>query len=394
MACWRQRPLCIEYRMRSSLFAVYKYVWLLMLLMACASCGKRKSTKTILLLAQKQHFGFYTAEILRTEGFNHFELDSITDRTTRDFLAGFDVVILTQSDVSEQLAKTLTAYVEDGGNLIAFRPAKIISVLFGIKIISGTFNAGHIRISNENEIGRGLTPNPLQFHGDADRYTVHAAIEIATMMAKGDMESTSPGIILNNYGKGRAMAFAYNLPESIVYARQGNPENAGLEMDGILGIRAMDLFTHQFVDTTNNTFNQADEQMRILTHGIEHMSSHSKPFPRFWYFPDSLKCVVTLNNDGEDSREAEFLKQFNDVEQHGATMTLYVKEPALISRDCILDWQKRGFEISGHPDDTKQAVKPDWNTMDSVYTTLQQRLHTHFDFYDEDHYQSLVCLGR
>ena len=249
--------------------------------------------------------------------------------------------------------------------------------MFGIEDVTASIHSGYIAISDKNDIGKGLITQRLQFHGDGDRYVLDSGKEIAALLGGSDA-SASPAVVINTYGKGHAIAFAYNLPESIVYTRQGNPANAGLETDGILGIRAMDLFTGGWVDTTKNTLNQADEQMRLLTHGIEYMGSFSKPFPRLWYFPDSLKCVVTLNNDGEDSREDEFLKQFDDVEHHGAKMTLYIKEPSLISRERIFSWTERGFEMSGHPDDTKQAVKPDWNTMDSVYTTLQNRLRESF----------------
>ena len=331
------------------------------------------------MLAQKENFGLYTGEILRTEGFNHFTLDSVTKSLTLDYLEGFDVVILSYASVSDKSAAALTEYVNNGGNLIAFRPEGKILALFGIKGVAPTIRDGYVAISGENEIGKGLISSALQFHGDADRYMLDGGAEIAKIFEGRDTVNTSPGIVLHNYGKGHSIAFAYNLPKSIVYTRQGNPANAGLEKDGILGIRAMDLFTHGWLDTTQNILNQADEQMRILSHGIEYMSSFIKPFPRFWYFPDSLECVVTLNNDGEDSREAEFLKQFDDVERHGASMTLYVKEPSLISRKQIDSWRERGFEISGHPDDTKQAVRPDWNTMDSVYTTLQSRLLELYD---------------
>src|SRR5215510_14010584 len=92
------------------------------ILLLIVSCKERHSTRTILVLAPLEHFGHFTAEILRTEGFNHFELDSITDNISLDYLAGFDVVILGQSEVSEQLASTLNDYVKEGGNLIAFRP--------------------------------------------------------------------------------------------------------------------------------------------------------------------------------------------------------------------------------------------------------------------------------
>ena len=364
---------------RTSCFpVVIRHFSILSFLLFFSFCSKPRSTKTILLLAQKEHFGLYAGEILRAEGFNHFVLDSTIDDITQAYLAGFDVVIFTQSDVSQQFTSALTDYVSKGGNLIAFRPAKTLHMLFGIKDVTAAIHSGYMAISDENEIGKGLITQQLQFHGEGDRYVLDAGKEIAKLFESGDTHDTTPAIVLNTYGKGRALAFAYNLPESIVYTRQGNPAHAGLETDGILGIRAMDLFTRGWVDTTKNTLNQADEQMRLLSHAIEYMSSYSKPLPRWWYFPDSLKCIVTLNNDGEDSREAEFLKQFDDVERHGARMTLYVKEPSLISKERIDSWTTRGFEISGHPDDTKQAVKPDWNTMDSVYTTLQNRLRESF----------------
>jgi hypothetical protein len=181
-------------------------------------------------------------------------------------------------------------------------------------------------------------------------------------------------VTINAYGDGLAMVFVYNLPKSIVYTRQGNHEHAGREMDGITGIRAMDLFTGGFVDTSKNTINQADEQMRILTHGIEQMSLRKRPIPRTWYFPDTLKCLVTLNNDGEDSKGEEFNQQFEDVYSKGAGMTLYIKEVEFISKTWTDKWSNRGFEISGHPDDTRQATNPDWRTMDSVYTALEKEL--------------------
>ncbi|MDP9042764.1 MAG: hypothetical protein M3N30_12350, partial [Bacteroidota bacterium] len=156
--------------------------------------------------------------------------------------------------------------------------------------------------------------------------------------------------------------------------RQGNYRLAGWEMDGIPGIRAIDMFTNGWVDTSKNTMNQADEQMRLLSHGIETMSRYIKPLPRFWYFPDTLNCIVTLTNDGEDSGEEDFKQQFEAVQEKGAMMTLYVKEVDLISKARIQEWISRGFEISGHPDDTRQLTNPDWKTMDAVYKTLIRKL--------------------
>lgn len=345
------------------------------LLFLAASCSQRRETSSILLLATTDHFGLYAGEILRTEGFNGFITDSIvSEEIDVDYLKGFDIVVLAQHALTRQQAQALAQYVEEGGNLIAFRPDKTLQRVFGIKELEQGSSTKYISVVDTTTIGRGLSRKRLIIHASADNYELAGAREIAQLHTALSDSSPMPSVVLNRFGKGLALAFTYNLPESIVYTRQGNPANAGLEKDGILGIRAMDLFTHGFVDTTQNVLNPADEQMRLLTHAIEHMTLKTKPLPRFWYFPDSLKSVVTLNNDGEDSKEEEFLEQFQDVARHGASMTLYVKEPQLISPARVTAWQNEGFEISGHPDDTRQATHPDWKTMDSVYTVLGTRL--------------------
>lgn len=340
------------------------------------SCSEKPpgTTETILVLARAMHFGQYTAEILRAEGFNHFVVDSVDGNLEADKLRRFDVVILTQTEVTGDQAKMFEQYVASGGGLIAFRPDKKLQHLFGLKDKASASRDGYIAIDDQQVAGTGLIGAHLGFHGNADHYDVEGATVIAHLFTADHVSADMPAVVYNVFGMGRAMAFVYNLPESIVYTRQGDPGSAGLEKDGIPGIRAMDLFTHGFVDTTQNTLNPADEQMRLLSHGIEQMSRSAKPFPRLWYFPDSLKCVVTLNNDGEDSHEEEFLAQFRDVADRGASMTLYVKEPQFISPDRVNEWVRNGFEISGHPDDTHQAEHPDWNTMDSVYTALEARL--------------------
>jgi hypothetical protein len=329
----------------------------------------------ILVLATDRNFGSFTGEILKTEGFNEFRMDSLTDKTKLSYLKKFDVVVLAETSVTDLQMEMLARYVKEGGSLIAFRPDRKLSDIFGMSDRGATVAEGYIAINTSEGIGKGITSESLQIHGEADQYDLKGGIKIADLCKDGKTATGQPAVVINDYGKGHAMAFVYNLPQSIVYTRQGNYRNAGQEMDGITGIRAMDMFTNGWVDTTKNVLNQADEQMRLLSHGIEKMNSYSKPLPRFWYFPDSLKCLVTLNNDGEDSKEAEFQPQFADVDAKGAKMTLYVKETDFISERWITEWRNKGFEISGHPNDTRQAVNPDWNTMDSVYKELLGRLN-------------------
>lgn len=329
----------------------------------------------ILVISGEKSFGPYTGEMLKTEGFSEYQLEPLAgDKITAAFLQSFDVVILAADSLTGQQSSTLTNYVHEGGNLIAFRPDNKLNVVFGITAATGTLDTGYLAINTLTDIGRGLTSHSLQLHVSANQYTLQDGQQIASLYSNAVNATQHPAVVMNNYGKGHGIAFAYNLPQNIAYTRQGNLHSAGKEMDGITGIRAMDLFTNGWVDTTKNTINQADEQMRLLSHSIEVMSAAKKPLPRFWYFPDTLQCLVTLNNDGEDTKEAQFTKQFQDVDAKGAKMTLYIKEVDYISKQWVQHWGGKGFEMSGHPDDTKQATNPDWHTMDTVFKNLNSRL--------------------
>ncbi|MEP7142662.1 MAG: hypothetical protein ABI707_07320 [Ferruginibacter sp.] len=332
----------------------------------------------ILVIATDKDFGAFTCEILKTEGFNEFEKHPLTEKITLQYLQQFEVIILTQISLKPSQKDMFARYVKTGGNLIAFKPGKALNEVFGISYAGGAINDTYLSIDSRTPIGKGITNETVQFHGEADKYDLKNANKIATIFQDVATPTAYPAVVINDYGKGHAMAFLYNLPQSIVYTRQGNYRHAGQEMDGITGIRAMDLFTNGWVDTTKNLLNQADEQMRLLSHGIEYMCGYAKPLPRFWYFPDTLKCLATLNNDGEDSKEDEFPQQFEDVDSKGAKMTLYIKEIELVSKAWVNKWINKGFEISGHPDDTKQAVNPDWKTMDMVYENIIKKLRQQY----------------
>jgi hypothetical protein len=334
-----------------------------------------KENYPILILGLPGHFDSYTGEILKTEGFNEFQIDSMTGAAlSLQYLKRFDIVILTEVAVTDQQKDIFTSYVREGGNMITFRPDKKLETIFGIKNKTDSINEGYISIDTVSAIAKGLIKETMQFHGAADLYQIDNCKKIASLYTKANVSTQYPAVVMNDYGQGHAIAFMYNLPKSIAYTRQGNYLFAAQEKDSINGIRAMDMFTDGWVDTSKNIINQADEQMRLLSHCIEKMSSYTRPLPRFWYFPDTLKCLVTLTNDGEDSKEAEFEQQFKDVDFKGAKMVLYIKETDLISKTWVTNWSNKGFEMAGHFDDTKQAGNPDWKTMDSVIKDLKVKL--------------------
>src|SRR5882762_6194821 len=87
----------------------------------------------ILVLATDNHFGSYTAEILKAEGFNEFEIHPLADtKVTLRYLKSFDIVILAETVLTQRQKDMLGRYVNEGGSLIAFKPDKKLNDVFGI----------------------------------------------------------------------------------------------------------------------------------------------------------------------------------------------------------------------------------------------------------------------
>jgi hypothetical protein len=347
--------------------------------MITPGCTESNDGAPVLLLATDSDFGTYTAEILKTEGFNAFEMDSLSGKTmSASYLSKYDLIILAESGITDREAGIIRKFVKNGGNMIAIRPDPLIADLFGIVPVNGTVDEGYINIDTSSVYGKGLTSRLLQFHGKAQKYILNGGTAIADMMPDKSAGETFPAVVSNNYGKGSTLAFIYNLPESVVYTRQGNTVYAGVEKDDIPGLRGMDLFTDGWLDTTNSIINQADEQMVLLSHCIEFIDPDLIPLPRFWYFPDNKNCLVTLTNDGEYRNENDFESQFRDVDSMNARMTLYILEVEKVSKSWCDKWTKKGFEISGHPDNTQEASDPQWNNMSVALSSKKKEISEHY----------------
>jgi len=344
------------------------------------SCSQKNPAGPILVIASHDKFGTYTAELLKTEGFNEFRMKPPdSEKISYNYLKRFDIVILTEGAAEPRTIPILEKYVRSGGNIVAFRPDSSLSKLLGISFTGENISEGYIAIDTSLTPGKGLTFKTMQFHGTADICNVNSGNTIAALFTSKTAGESYPAVVSNDPGKGHTIAFLYNLPKSIVFTRQGNPLFAGKEKDGIPGLRGMDLFTDGWVDTSTNTINQADQQMALLTNCIQDLNNYSKPLPRFWYFPDSLKCLAVLDNDGEYNIESDFEPQFRDVDSMGAKMTLYLIDVDKVSRSWVDKWTAKGFEIAGHPDDTWQAGDPRWSSMDSAINKSKAAIASKYD---------------
>ena len=69
----------------------------------------------VLILATDQNFGSFTCEILKTEGCNGFQKDSLTDKITLKYLRKFKVIIVTEAALTIPQKEILSLYVKEEG---------------------------------------------------------------------------------------------------------------------------------------------------------------------------------------------------------------------------------------------------------------------------------------
>ncbi|MEZ4867702.1 MAG: DUF4082 domain-containing protein [Caldilineaceae bacterium] len=313
-------------------------------------------------------FSRYYTEILRAEGLNAFIATDISQVSTA-LLASYDVVILGEMPLTADQVTMLTNWVTAGGNLIAMRPDKQLASLLGLTDAASTLSNRYLLINTTVAPGAGIVGQTIQFHSDADLYTLAGATSVATLYTDATTPSpiNAPAITLRSVGAngGQAAAFTYDLARSIVYTRQGNPAWAGQERDGLAPIRSNDMFygnaandpQADWVDLGKVAIPQADEQQRLLTNLILHMNTDRKPLPRFWYFPKAYKAVLVMtgddhNNGGTGPRFDRYLQLSSpncsvaDWECIRSTSYIYTDTP--LSDAQAFAYNTAGFEIALH----------------------------------------------
>ena len=279
-------------------------------------------------------FGRYYAEILRAEGLNEFTATDIS-LVTPGLLAGYDVAILGEMPLTPGEVAMLTAWVSNGGNLIAMRPDKQLAGLLGLSDQASTLANAYLQVDTAAAPGAGIVADTMQFHGAADRYVVAGASTIATLFNDASTATGSPAVTVASVGSqgGQAAAFTFDLARSIVYTRQGNPAWSGQERDGIAPIRSDDLFfgaapgdvQPDWIDLAKVAIPQADEQQRLLANLVQHLDRARKPLPRFWYLPRGAKAALVMTGDDHGN---------------GGTVGRFNQYKGLSAPGCsVADWQ-------------------------------------------------------
>lgn len=333
-------------------------------------------------------FSNYYAEILLAEGFNEFALEDISS-VSGAMLLKYDLVILGNVPLTASQVSMFTSWVNGGGKLIAMRPDKQLAGLLGLADAGSTLSNSYLLVNTASGPGGGIVGETIQFHGTADRYTLASGTTLAVLYSNSKTATESPAVTMRAVGSngGQAAAFTYDLAQSVVFTRQGNPAWAGQDRDGIPPIRSNDLFygaasfdpQPDWVDLNKVAIPQADEQQRLLANMIISMEANKLLLPRFWYWPQSHKAVIVMT--GDDHRGGGTAGRFNQFLALSSSTASVSKWEAVRGTSYVFPYPEltnvtaaalnaQGFEISLH----LNSSCSDWTraALDQMFTDQLQ----------------------
>jgi hypothetical protein len=333
-------------------------------------------------------FSRYTVEMLRAEGLNYFAATDISELLSTT-LENYDILILGEMTVTHKQVSMLTKWVNAGGTLIAFKPCSVLAPLMGITEASGELSDKYLLVNTTTAPGNGIVNETMQFHGTANLHLLKEASSIANLYSSATTATPYPAVTLRIKGVngGIAVAFTYDLPKSIVYTRQGNPQWAGQKRDDQINpIRSDDLFYPDWVDLDKVAIPQADEQQRLLANIILQSNLDRMPLPRFWYLPRDLKAAIVMT--GDDHAMNETKGRFNQylalgpntaqdiADWKAVRATSYIYPTTRMTDAEATAFEAQGFEIALHP--TTNCSNYTATSIENTFTTQLARLSARF----------------
>jgi fibronectin type 3 domain-containing protein len=331
----------------------------------------------VLVVTGTGGFGDYLTEILRAEGLNHFATRRLASLTP-SVLADHRTLLLGRTTLSAAQVTMLSDWVQTGGTLVAMRPDPQLAGLLGVIPQGGTLTEGYLQIDTASRPGSGIVAETMQFHGSADLYSTNAGTQtLASLYATANQSAGAPAVTRRPVGSagGAAIAFAFDLPQSVVLTRQGNPAWVGQNRDNQAGPdRSSDLFYNalsdglpDWVDPAKIEIPQADEQQRFLANLL--LDASKLPLPRFWYLPDGARAAIVDTADEHNS--GQVAPRFDAQTAAGpvgcapqdwtcvrSTNYLYPDYPALDAAQ-VQAYETQGFEVALHVNTNCQTYDRD-----------------------------------
>ncbi len=297
------------------------------------------------LASNPNRFGPYLAEILEAEGIKAVTTVDLAN-LDQPTLNAAHLTILAETPLTSAQAEMFGNYVAQGGRLLALRPDPQLAPVLGFTPLGTSMTGGYLAIDAAAPGGDGFPITTLPFYGTADELVLApGASALATLYSNRNTPSAYPAVV--RYGN--TVTWAYDLAQSVAYARQGNPANAGVDRDGIPALRTFDIF-YNAIDPARVDVPHADIQMRLFSRLISDLLSDALPLPRLWYFPGANRTLLVLTGDSHGNDSNHFRRMISTVERYGGQMTFYLTRYGCCPTAAeVANWRARGHEFGMHP---------------------------------------------
>jgi hypothetical protein len=324
----------------------------------------------------RRDFGECLAEIILSEGFPYLETTEVPQSLVLE-ADSHPVVLYALRRLQRDATQRAIELAKNGSLVLFTRPEGEVADHLDLEEAT-TVTDPYIEWKGSRS---------LQIHGPATIYdNLGGWRQLALLMDGGEGE-LGPGIMARAHGQGTVIVTAFNLAESIVFTRQGNPEWRNDKGDEWLGgLRPGDLFYRKtgerWIDSTKTDVPQADLLQRFL---VDQIILHAPiPLPRVWYFPNMEKVSFTVVADSDGATPLEVRAQADLIESHGGVFSLYLIDKTLDLMD-VADAEElvgRGNEVSIHPDYGRvgDTLGPRAQLMRKLYREMVERFEDKFGF--------------
>jgi hypothetical protein len=292
-------------------------------------------------------FGRYSGEILRAEGLSDYQEVELSE-VTGALLARFGLVLLAGCGAVAGLAELLATYVQAGGRLILIRPPAELAPLAGL-CPRWQATPGAALLVEAGPPGFGTFPyEPVQVAGPVDLFDVRPGTTVLARTVSGRWPVSSvPAIVERSLGQGRVLAFLYDLPHSVARLRQGDPDLAGHDTDGLDGVRPNDAQQWQ-IDAAGGHLPQAELHQTLLARAVEWLCPW--PLPRLWHLPGDAQALLVLTGDlCSDRPDSDLVAEASMAEAGGGRLTYYLHQKASLEPQTAAALRRRGHSLSIHP---------------------------------------------
>jgi hypothetical protein len=290
-------------------------------------------------------YGRFTAEILRSEGLNGFEILDL-DKQAFPELAPDDLLVLTRCFLTKAEMDALQAGVRNGARVVMFQPQWTLADRFGWSTYVRVQYPGWIAVRPSYPgAGQAIqTHVPVAMY---KQYQGHDCEVFADIVAPDGRDSGRPAIVRQREGQGEVVLFFYDLPEAIARIRFGNPDLVSLLTCGGWGWpHACEMFEGH-VDDRRLHLPQADFHGQLLAAALTAMAPY--PLARFWYYPKTgMRAAAVFQSDDDGSTPDQFRELAAALRRHNATGSFYLMRDTALGDEEVAAMHAAGHTFAPH----------------------------------------------